>query len=207
MTSTTITSRPYAFTAIGLFALLGCNDSAIKQDASVQGTVIVDGELATQGIVAFHPDDGGAVAYGTIHSDGSYALRIGQGQRNDLDNSKIYPGKYTATVAVTSPSSDKKEEIGNLREPSPRINDTKFSNKNTSGLMYEVASGRNIINISVERAPLDELVDAEKLEIDAAEDGQVLSGEHAPQGEESAEGESDAEEGVRAKGVEEEPTQ
>ncbi len=148
---TTTSTRCFAFLGIPLLAVLGCNDSAPKQDAIVQGTVTIDGELVKQGVVTFHPDFGGAVAYGTIHKDGTYALRIGKGRKDDRDN-KIFSGKYTATVAVTMPSPFSQGDEGGIRKPGPRLSDAKFSNKATSELKYDVASGRNIINISVGRA-------------------------------------------------------
>ena len=44
-----------------------------------QGTVTVDGELAPCGRVTFHPVKTGPPAYGSIFQNGSYSLRIGQG--------------------------------------------------------------------------------------------------------------------------------
>ncbi|NOY41108.1 MAG: hypothetical protein GXP26_04635 [Planctomycetes bacterium] len=175
MTSATISNQYYAYAAIALSAVLGCNDSA-KQDAVVQGTVTIDGELVSQGIVTFHPEGTGPVAYGTILKDGTYALRVGRGKKNDRAN-KIYPGKYTATVAVTVSSPASQDDEGGLPKPGPRLTDAKFSDKSTSVLKYEVESGRNIINISVDRAQPPEGAETEEAE---SEESAVENEEQAP---------------------------
>ena len=176
MISVTIPTRYFAIIAITLLAVLGCNDSAKKLNAVVQGTVTIDGELVSQGLVTFHPEGAGPVAYGTILKDGTFALRVGRGQKNDRDN-KIFPGEYTATVAVAIPSPSSQENEGELPKPGPRLTDAKFSDKSTSVLKYEVESGRNIINISVDRA-----LPQEEAETDGAgpEDSAVESEGQAP---------------------------
>ena len=139
-----------------MLAAMGCNGSK-KQNAIVQGTVTIDGELAKQGIVKFHPEGDGPIAYGTIHKDGSFAMQIGQGKRLDLDSSEIYSGKYVATVVISSPDGESPKGSVGHKEPSPRLSATKYSDKETSNLRYEIIPGRNVISISVERAAPEQL--------------------------------------------------
>ena len=138
-------------------AVLGCGDGK-DQNAVVQGTVTIDGELAQQGAVTFHSQGGGPVAYGTIHPDGSFAMRIGQGRVSNLDQSEIYPGDYTATVVVNAPSTpDPAEGEGAPPIPGMKITAAKYGNKATSELQYSIRPGLNVIHIPVERATAEEL--------------------------------------------------
>ncbi len=208
MISTTISTRYYAYAAIALSAVLGCNDSA-KRDAVVQGTVTIDGQLVSQGIVTFHPEGTGPVAYGTILKDGTYALRVGRGQKNDRAN-KIYPGKYTATVAVTVPSPASEDDDGGLPKPGPRLTDAKFSDKSTSELKYEVESGRNIINISVDRALPQEETEAEETESEESaveNEEQALTAQQETEVADSPQEQSPANEEPSSDAVKEEPAQ
>jgi hypothetical protein len=142
-----------------LAGLAGC-ESGSKRDATVQGTVTVEGELAKSGAIAFHSSIGAPPAYGTVSSDGTFALRIGQGNPNDLDNSKIPPGDYVATVMIRGPSV-RDEQLGPGAPPKagPRISAAKYSNRETSGLAYSIKPGLNVINIELERASAEELVE------------------------------------------------
>jgi len=210
MTSATISTRYFLCAAIALPVVLGCNGAVKEQDAGVQGTVTIDGELAVQGVVAFHSEEGGAVAYGTIHKDGSYALRIGQGQRSDLDNSKIYPGKYTATVAITTPSLSPQGNEEGLPKPAPRVTDAKFSDKTTSELKYEVVAGRNIINIAVARAMPQEETETEGAESEESaveSEDQASAAQQEPEVADSPQEPPPANEEPSLDGVKEEPAQ
>jgi hypothetical protein len=137
--------------------MVGCGDGK-DQNAVVQGRVTIDGQLAEQGTVTFHPQGGGAIAYGTIHKDGSFAMQIGQGRVTNLDQSEIYPGKYIATVVINAPSTpDKEKGEGAPPIPGVRITSAKFSNKDTSGLNFTIKPGLNVIDIPVERATPEEI--------------------------------------------------
>jgi len=151
MNIVTLPIRFHAGLAILLLVVSGCNDAAKDLDAVVQGSVTIDGELAERGTVTFHPTKSGPVAYGTILKDGTYILRVGQGNKDTRKN-KIYSGNYIATVASNLPSVSSENSDGEPPVPGPRLIDAKFSQKDTSKLKYQVKSGRNIINISVEQA-------------------------------------------------------
>jgi hypothetical protein len=151
-----------------LVMLGGCN-SADNQSAIVQGTVTIDGELAHQGIVTFHPTGGGPVAYGPIRSDGSFTIQVGQGKVSNLDASQIQTGDYLVTVVVGAPPAPRTGEPVGPAEPGPRITAKKYSSKSTTDLKYSVKPGKNVFSLEVERATEEELA-AEKSDDEAIEE-------------------------------------
>ncbi len=139
-------------------SLVGC-ESGKSNKATVQGTVTLEGELAKSGAIAFHSSVDAPPAYGTIRDDGTFALRIGQGNPNDLDHSKIPPGDYIATVMIRGLSiRDEQLGPGAPPKPGPRISAAKYNNRETSGLAYSIKPGLNVINIELERASAEELL-------------------------------------------------
>lgn len=134
----------------------GCGKDSNSRNAIVQGNVTIDGELATRGSVTFYPTGGGPVATGQIFADGSYSLRIGQGNMRDPDASKIFPGEYVATVIANDPA-DRSQTVGEGGPPiaGPRLTAIKYAKKETSGLAFIVKPGRNIFPLEVEGAASD----------------------------------------------------
>lgn len=91
------------------------------------------------------------MATGPIHGDGSFSLRIGQGNMANPDESKIYSGEYVATVVVNEPA-DKTATVGEGGPPlaGKRLTAIKYSQKDTSGLKFMVKPGRNVFPIDLE---------------------------------------------------------
>ncbi|QEG36566.1 hypothetical protein [Bythopirellula goksoeyrii] len=147
---------------LGLIFIASCADNTHVGNAIVQGTVTVDGTLAPRGQVTFYPEKQGPVATGPIHSDGSFSLRIGQGNMTRPDESKIYSGNYTAAVIVSEPA-DKSTSVAEGGPPlaGPRLSATKYTKPETSGLEFSVKPGRNVFAIELEGSkndpPPDEL--------------------------------------------------
>lgn len=140
-----------------LTALIGCSGP----DATVQGIVTIDGQLARRGAVVFHRLDGGPMAYGSIADNGSYALRVGQGnlggKASDDDEAQIVSGDYVVTVVVNMPSG--KDETGESGPPRPgaRLTAKKYASKETSGLRVNVKPGPNVVPLELEGAAVDEV--------------------------------------------------
>ena len=133
---------------IGLISSLpGCGTGY----PAVSGTVKIDGELATEGKIAFHPSDGGNETFGSIGSDGSYAM---------LTNREpgIAPGSYRVTIIAKrrKPSTSVKPEnmtadermeyvpeVGKLIAEIPK----KYTEISSTNLTAEVEPGKaNEIN-------------------------------------------------------------
>jgi hypothetical protein len=151
-------------------ALGGCGKGSNARNALVQGNVTIDGELARRGSVTFYPSGDGPVATGQILADGSYSLRIGQGNMGDPDASKIFSGEYVATVLVNDPA-DKSQTISEGGPPvaGPRLTAIKYSRKETSGLVFAVKPGRNVFSLVLEGAASDPPTDGTGEETDIAD--------------------------------------
>ena len=141
---------------LGLPALVGCGDGSTG-NAIVQGTVTIDGQLAKSGNVVFHSAGDAPAAYGSIRSDGTYALRVGRGNPNNADASKIQAGEYVATVQILGPATPDEEFEGAPPKPGPLLIAEKFTKKSTSGLAHTIKAGRNIVNLELESPSEEEL--------------------------------------------------
>jgi hypothetical protein len=140
-------------------------------DATVQGSVTIDGQLARRGTVVFHPVDGGPAAYGSIADNGSYALRVGQGENEDAQ-AEIDSGQYIVTAVVNMPS-QKDQLMGDSGPPAPgaRITAIKYAAKETSDLRVTVKPGPNVVPLDLKGASGDESIDAGNT--DAATDAEL----------------------------------
>ena len=164
-------NRRITVLSLCLIGLSGCGDGS-GPDATVQGTVTLDGVLAKSGNVVFHPANEVPAAYGTIGKDGTFVLRVGRGNIRDVDHSKIYPGEYVATVTIHGPSTPDTEFEGVPPLSGPRLVAAKYCKKATSGLAFSIKSGRNVVNIEVESPSEEELQaisEAAEIETEEAE--------------------------------------
>jgi len=141
----------------------GCSRPTTKYDATVSGTVTVDGELAPRGTVTFHPVDGGPVSIGHINSGGSYSLRTGQGNLDKTDGGTIKSGDYIVTAFVNL-ATIKEDHVNPGGPPIPGANiaAVKYRSKKTSPVRYRVEPGRNVIVLNLDREP----VAVAKIEVD-----------------------------------------
>ncbi|QDT73881.1 hypothetical protein [Lacipirellula limnantheis] len=131
-------------------AVLGCGGANAKYDANVQGTVTIDGELAPGGSVTFTPVENGPTGVGTIAADGSYSLRIGQGDVGSPDSSVIPAGEYVVTAMITGPSPKDATSSGGPPPAGPKLIADKYGSRATSDLKFEVKKGPNIIVLKLD---------------------------------------------------------
>lgn len=157
--------------SIALLSSLGCNSES-KTAAQVQGTVTIDGELAPSGTVTFHSEDGHPMSYGSILKDGTFALRVGQGNRSNPNYNDIPPGDYVATVSIRGPSKeDPNATPGAPPLAGPLLIAKKYTSKSSSGLKFTIKSGLNVIAIPLERPSPEE--EQEESEEQKSDDGSV----------------------------------
>lgn len=130
--------------------VLGCGGAGAKYDANVQGTVTIDGELAPGGSVTFTPVKNGPTGVGTIAADGSYSLRIGQGDVGSPDSSVIPAGEYVVTAMITGPSPKEAASSGGPPPAGPKLIADKYGSHATSDLTFEVKKGPNIIVLKLD---------------------------------------------------------
>lgn len=137
---------------VGLASSTGCN-----RGAAVQGTVTIDGQLAHGGTVVFHPVAKGPTAYSSIDANGSYALRVGQGNRNNPNASGIPLGDYVVTVVINMPST-KDTTAGDAAPPVPgaRMTAAKYADTSTTDLKATVKAGTNIVPLDLKGASGEE---------------------------------------------------
>ena len=145
--------RQSIYRTASILACLCCCGCESQLDSSVQGTVTIDGVLADHGTIAFYPAVGGAPAYGNIAKNGSYSLRVGQGNLRDEDASRIRSGEYVVTVFVNA-AAQNGETLGEAGPPmpGPRMTADKYSSKDTSPLHVTVKAGPNIVPLELEAA-------------------------------------------------------
>jgi hypothetical protein len=149
----------------------GCAKTDSTLNATVQGTVTIDGELAPRGKVSLHNTGSGPSAYGTVHNDGTFTLRVGRGNVENQDASRIPAGEYLATVVVNEPSVANPERPSGPPLPGVRLTSAKYSSQVTSGLRYTINAGLNVINIDVAAPSDEELAVAEAAATEAAQGG------------------------------------
>lgn len=135
---------------IGCALLFGCGGAESPYDANVQGTVTIDGELAPNGSVTFTPVEEGPTAVGVIASDGSYALRIGQGDVGDPDSSMIPAGKYVVTAMITGPPPKSETPVVGPPPAGPKLIADKYASRNSTDLSFEVDKGPNVIVLKLD---------------------------------------------------------
>lgn len=115
---------------------VGCS----AHESSVVGTVTMDGQPLLDGLVTFHPEAGGALAYARIVSGGHYELRTGSQEG-------LTPGEYLVTVAANGAVP---EPTARSRAPiAPLITPARYNNKNTSGFRFTVVPGANEFNLEL----------------------------------------------------------
>jgi hypothetical protein len=121
---------------LALAFLTGCGG----KPASVSGLVTLDGKPVTRGTVAFSPTSGGQKAIGLIDESGRYELSTNREKGLDA-------GNYA--VSVSSRERGNVGDGGGPPMPGKYLVPKKYSDANTSGLVFDVHSGGNKIDIAI----------------------------------------------------------
>jgi hypothetical protein len=122
---------------VAITSMVGCSGS---KESSVTGHVTLDGSPLSQGTVAFEPQAGGMLAAGALDANGNYELLT-----NQVDG--LTPGKYRVKILAWERTPDPPD--GGLPPPGKLLIPEKFTRADTSGLVFEVAPGRNRIDIEL----------------------------------------------------------
>ena len=115
-------------------AVVGCGKNE-NETARVEGTVTLNGQPLTSGIVTFFPEAGRS-ARGIIQSDGTFAL----GTYEKADGALV--GMHKVTVVAQGSSNRPNFDSDNVRQsasasPIP----VQYANPTSSGLTFEVKAG------------------------------------------------------------------
>jgi hypothetical protein len=128
--------------ALICFALLGqlagCNRSS--QESQVSGVVTLDGKAVGPGSVAFAPVDKEKPATGPIDASGNYSMTTGH-------EVGLSAGKYKVALSIREVPQNVKR--GDRPPPGKSLIPEKYEESASSGLEYDVAPGRNTINIEL----------------------------------------------------------
>ena len=131
------------------------NPSKTSYDATVTGTVTIDGTPADRGKVSFFPADGSLVFVGMIESDGKYVAVPGRVDPADSEKGGIDAGEYAVTVQINDYLADEglgDEDLGEWdapRKAGKSLIASKYSSKGSSGLRFTVKPGANTFKIEL----------------------------------------------------------
>ena len=138
--------RRIAIFAVPLVAVTvlqtGCGG---KHGATVNGTVLLDGEPLPEdvvGTVAFFPTAGGPPATGKINDDSRYELSTG------MDRS-LPPGNYTVTIGANERPASARGPNGGPPPAGKAITPPRYRRSKTSGLEFTVQRGGNTIDLEL----------------------------------------------------------
>lgn len=119
-----------------LLVLSGCGG---PYEATVSGTVTLDGEPLADADIAFHPQGSGTIAHGRSADDGSYSLRT-------ASHEGLAPGDYKVTVVVAVPATGQ----DTLGEPTPELlTPARYADRGRTELAARVAPGSNRVDLAL----------------------------------------------------------
>ncbi len=127
-----------SFGGLVLFAVSGCSGSS--QQSQVSGQVTLDGNRIGPGTIVFAPMGAGRPATGSIDETGSYSM-------NTSREVGLGAGKYK--VAVSIRELPKNVKRGDRPPPGKLLIPEKYEQNTTSGLEYDVTTGRNTIDVEL----------------------------------------------------------
>jgi hypothetical protein len=120
--------------------LLGCGG---QFESYVAGKVTLDGQAIGPGVITFAPaDDQARPAVGQISANGSYLLKTAK-------EKGLPAGNYRVAVQVYQQPERELAPGERIMTPSVSLVPEKFTSIATSELAYEVAPGRNTIDIEL----------------------------------------------------------
>lgn len=132
-----------AIVAIGLAVISGCGGT---YDAAARGMVTLDGKAVPRGNVLFHSVSGGPAACASIGEDGSYVIRTGREEG-------LPAGDYQVSVTANEAPTVTQTSNGGPPPPGKSITPAWYRMKETSGLKYTVARGKNTIDLELTSQP------------------------------------------------------
>ena len=110
------------------------------REASVNGTVTLDGQLLDHGTVSFIPVPQGAGAHATIEPDGTFSASTGG--TNGLD-----PGEYLLTISALGESTE--DPRGGPPVPGELLTPKKYASSKTSELRFTIQPGSNDLEVEL----------------------------------------------------------
>jgi hypothetical protein len=109
-------------------------------EATIHGTVTLDGKLLDRGSVTFVPAAGGPGASATIRTDGTFSAQTG---RTD----GLKPGDYAISVRASAEAIPNPN--GGPPKPGKLLTPPKYGSAQTSGFRITVNPGANTVNLDL----------------------------------------------------------
>jgi hypothetical protein len=125
---------------------------ALLSRSIVSGTVTLDGEPLTNGLVSFHPVGKGPISTSRLDASGTFSLHTG-GSRG------VTPGCYRVTIAANETgTTDKSVETDAAKTEGsspirPLITPARYADPDTSDLRAEVGWGINRFHFEINSDP------------------------------------------------------
>jgi hypothetical protein len=120
-----------------VLSTIGCGGG---QEATVRGTVTLDGQPLARGSVTFLPVENGTGASASINADGSFEART-----SDMDGMKA--GDYLITVRASAEPAPNPQ--GGPPIPGKLLTPAKYGRSETSGLKATINRGANDLNLEL----------------------------------------------------------
>jgi hypothetical protein len=124
--------------SVALGLLSGCSGST--RESQVSGHISLDGKRIGPGTVVFAPAGGGTPATGSVDDNGNYSMYTSR-------EVGLSAGKYKAVVSIREASPNIKR--GDRPPPGKLLIPAKYEDSAKSGLEYDVAPGKNTIDIEL----------------------------------------------------------
>jgi hypothetical protein len=132
--------------AISMSVAIGIVGCGGPYDATVTGTVKLDGVAVPRGTVTSSPVQGGPGAYGRIEENGKYTIRTGR-------EVGLPTGEYQVTVAANEPSTAEQTASGGPPPLGKPITPLWYRSKDTSGQRYTIQGGENRFDLELSSTP------------------------------------------------------
>jgi hypothetical protein len=125
-----------------LIGIVGCGGA---YDASVAGSVTLDGNAVPRGTITFAPVNGGPAGYARIDG-GKYTVYTGREEG-------LPAGDYDVTVISNEAAAAQANANGGPPPPGKAITPAWYRAKDTSGLKFTVKPGSNSIDLPLNSTP------------------------------------------------------
>jgi hypothetical protein len=123
--------------------IAGCGG---RYDATVTGTVKLDGVAVPRGTVALNPVQGGPAAYARIDENGRYTVRTGR-------ETGLPTGDYQVTITANEPATAEQTAGGGPPPLGKPITPIWYRSKETSDQRFTLKSGHNKIDLELSSSP------------------------------------------------------
>lgn len=129
--------------SVAVAAATGCGSSS---EATVSGIITLDGNPIPKGMISFIPATDGTQAYAMSDESGNFEVYTGRVEG-------LRTGEYKVTVVARKQPTVTKTADGGPAPPGEAITPRWYAYPDSSGLLFNVESGSNEINLQLTSQP------------------------------------------------------